>query len=41
MFCGPKTQGSLPYPNHIGALWYFIHDYNAQLRMKRGITTVA
>ena len=27
--------------NHIGALWYFIHDYNAQCRAKRRITTSA
>src|SRR6266498_204686 len=27
--------------NHIGALWYFIHDYNAQQRAKRSITTSA
>ena len=27
--------------NHIGALWYFIHDYNAQQRAKSGITTSA
>lgn len=27
--------------NHVGALWYFIHDYNAQQRAKRGITTLA
>jgi insertion element IS1 protein InsB len=27
--------------NHIGALWYFIHAYNAEQRAKRGITTVA
>jgi IS1 family transposase len=27
--------------NHIGAIWYFVHDYNAQQRLKRGITTVA
>ncbi len=27
--------------NHIGALWYFIHDYNVQQRAKRGITTTA
>jgi len=26
---------------HIGALWYFIHDYNAQQRTKRVITTAA
>jgi insertion element IS1 protein InsB len=27
--------------NHIGALWYFIHDYNAQRRAKLAITTSA
>ncbi len=27
--------------NHIGAIWYFIHDYNAQQRAKLAITTVA
>jgi len=27
--------------NHIGALWYFIHDYNAQQRAKLGTTTIA
>jgi IS1 family transposase len=27
--------------NHIGALWYFIHDYNAQQRTKLVITTLA
>lgn len=27
--------------NHIGAIWYFIHHYNAQQRLKRGITTSA
>jgi hypothetical protein len=27
--------------NHIGALWYFIHHYNAEQRAKRGITTAA
>jgi len=27
--------------NHIGALWYCIHDYNAQQRAKRSITTCA
>ena len=27
--------------NHIGALWYFIHDYNAQQRTKLAITTAA
>lgn len=27
--------------NHIGALWYFIHDYNAQQRRKRDVTTLA
>jgi insertion element IS1 protein InsB len=27
--------------NHIGALWYFIHHYNAEQRAKRSITTVA
>ena len=27
--------------NHFGALWYFINDYNAQQRAKRGITTTA
>jgi insertion element IS1 protein InsB len=27
--------------NHIGALWYFIHDYNARQRAKRAITTFA
>jgi insertion element IS1 protein InsB len=27
--------------NHIGALWYFIHDYNAQQRTKLDITTIA
>jgi len=27
--------------NHIGALWYFIHDYNAQQRVKLAITTLA
>jgi len=27
--------------NHIGALWYFIHDYNAQQRAKRDVTTSA
>ena len=27
--------------NHIGAIWYFIHDYNAQQRAKRHITTLA
>lgn len=27
--------------NHIGALWYFIHHYNAQQRAKRDITTPA
>ncbi len=27
--------------NHIGALWYFIHAYNAEQRAKRGITTIA
>ena len=25
--------------NHIGALWYFIHDYNARIRAKLNITT--
>lgn len=27
--------------NHIGAIWYFIHDYNARQRAKRPITTNA
>ena len=27
--------------NHIGAIWYFIHDYNARQRLKLGITTSA
>jgi len=27
--------------NHVDALWYVIHDYNAQQRAKRGITTLA
>lgn len=27
--------------NHIGAIWYFIHDYNARQRSKLGITTSA
>jgi IS1 family transposase len=27
--------------NHIGALWYFVHDYNASCRAKLGITTFA
>jgi len=27
--------------NHMGALWYFIHAYNAQQRTKLTITTVA
>jgi len=27
--------------NHIGATWYFIHDYNAQQRAKRHTTTFA
>lgn len=27
--------------NHIGALWYFIHDYHAHCRAKHGITTFA
>jgi len=27
--------------NHIGALWYFIHHYNAEQRAKRGVTTDA
>ena len=27
--------------NRIGAVWYFIHDYNAQQRVKRGATTIA
>ena len=27
--------------NHIGALWFFIHHYNAEQRAKRSITTVA
>jgi insertion element IS1 protein InsB len=27
--------------NHIGALWYFIHHYNAQRRAKLPITTPA
>jgi insertion element IS1 protein InsB len=27
--------------NHIGALWYFVHDYNAQRRTKLAITTSA
>lgn len=27
--------------NHIGALWYFIHHYNAVQRAKRAITTPA
>jgi hypothetical protein len=27
--------------NHIGALWYFIHDYNAQQRAKLCTTTIA
>jgi insertion element IS1 protein InsB len=27
--------------NQIGAIWYFIHDYNAQQRAKRNITTFA
>jgi insertion element IS1 protein InsB len=27
--------------NHIGALWYFIHAYNAEQRAKRRITTGA
>jgi IS1 family transposase len=27
--------------NHIGALWYFIHYYNAQQRAKRSTTTSA
>jgi insertion element IS1 protein InsB len=26
--------------NHIGAIWYFVHDYNAQQRMKRGMVVV-
>lgn len=27
--------------NHIGALWYFIHDYNAHQRLKLPTTTLA
>jgi insertion element IS1 protein InsB len=27
--------------NHSGALWYFVHDYNARQRAKLGITTRA
>lgn len=27
--------------NHIGALWYFIHHYNAEQRAKPSITTTA
>ena len=27
--------------NHLGAIWYFIHDYNARQRAKRPITTRA
>jgi len=27
--------------NHIGAVWYFIHDYNAQQRTKLNTTTSA
>lgn len=27
--------------NHIGALWYFVHDDNARRRAKRAITTLA
>jgi insertion element IS1 protein InsB len=27
--------------NHIGALWYFIHDYNACIRAKLSATTYA
>lgn len=27
--------------NHIGAIWYFVHDYNARQRAKRSITTAA
>ena len=27
--------------NHIGALWYFIHHYNAEQRAKRAVTTAA
>jgi insertion element IS1 protein InsB len=27
--------------NHIGALWYFVHDYNAHCRTKLAITTLA
>jgi insertion element IS1 protein InsB len=27
--------------NHIGALWYFIHHYNAEQRAKHSITTFA
>jgi insertion element IS1 protein InsB len=27
--------------NHIGALWYFVHDYNAQRRAKLATTTLA
>jgi len=27
--------------NHIGALWYFIHHYNAQQRAKHPITMPA
>jgi IS1 family transposase len=27
--------------NHIGALWYFVHDYNARRRAKLDTTTVA
>lgn len=27
--------------NHIGAIWYFVHDYNATQRAKLAITTSA
>lgn len=27
--------------NHIGAIWYFVHHYNAVQRAKRNVTTLA
>jgi insertion element IS1 protein InsB len=37
-----KTRSfSKKVANHIGALWYFIHHYNAEQRAKRSITTAA
>jgi insertion element IS1 protein InsB len=37
-----KTRSfSTKLANHIGALWYFVHEYNARRRAKLRITTRA